>query len=132
MTSSVTRSTIERRALIPTSSTVRIGWQMRKGHRGGRMAEETTAAPLQTRARGLAALEVIADAAAPLSIAELGERLGLHRSITYRIVRTLENHGFVARDSAGRLVLGASLAAVARAVARDLQSAALPELTLVA
>lgn len=96
------------------------------------MARDSTVAPLQTLSRGLQALEILADADAPLSIADLSQRLGLHRSIGYRIVRTLEEHGFVTRDPAGGLQLGASLAAVARGVARDLQSAALPELTQVA
>ena len=48
------------------------------------------------------------------------------------MVRTLEEHRLVARTAAGGLVPGTRLAALARAVARDLQSAALPELTAVA
>ncbi|HEX4057251.1 MAG TPA: helix-turn-helix domain-containing protein [Galbitalea sp.] len=86
----------------------------------------------QTLSRGLTALEVLADAEGTLTIAELSNRLGLHRSITYRIVRTLEDHGLVVRNASGELELGARLAALARGVARDLQAAALPELTLVA
>jgi DNA-binding IclR family transcriptional regulator len=65
-------------------------------------------------------------------MAELAARLDLHRSITYRIVRTLEEHRLVVRTAGGGLVPGTRLAALARAVARDLQSAALPELTAVA
>ncbi len=86
------------------------------------------AAASQTLSRGITALELLADAEKPLSIGELSERLGLHRSITYRIVRTLEEHGLVVRDAGGLLELGPRLAALARSVARDLQSAALPEL----
>jgi DNA-binding IclR family transcriptional regulator len=86
----------------------------------------------QTLSRGLTALELVAEAEAPLTIAELAKRLGLHRSITYRIVRTLEDHGLVVRNTAGELVVGARLAGLARNVARDLQSAALPELTAIA
>ncbi|WP_407937052.1 IclR family transcriptional regulator [Kineosporia babensis] len=89
-------------------------------------------APLQTLSRGITALEVLAAADEALSIGELATRLGLHRSITYRIVRTLEGHGLVARDAAGDLVLGAGLATLARNVSRDLQTAALPELTVIA
>ncbi|MEV7136286.1 ArsR family transcriptional regulator [Arthrobacter sp. NPDC093128] len=47
-------------------------------------------------------------------------------------MRTLEDHGLIARDPAGGLVLGTGLATLARAVARDLQTAALPELTSIA
>ena len=82
--------------------------------------------------RGLSALELIAEADKPIGIAELSAQLGLHRSITYRMVRTLEEHRLVARTAAGGLVPGTRLAVLARAVARDLQSAALPELTAVA
>lgn len=96
------------------------------------MSEEKPSVRLQTLSRGLTALEVLAAAETALSIGALAEQLGLHRSITYRIVRTLEEHGLVTRDGAGDLVLGASLASLARNVSRDLQTAALPELTLVA
>ena len=98
----------------------------------GFRAAVPAAGPSQTLSRGLSALEVVAEADKPIGIAELAARLGLHRSITYRIVRTLEEHRLVVRTAAGGLVPGARLAALARGVARDLQSAALPELTAVA
>ena len=103
-------------------------------HRGGREVRPpvASAGPSQTLSRGLSALEIIAEAEKPIGIAELATRLGLHRSITYRVVRTLEEHRLVIRTQAGGLVPGTRLAALARAVARDLQSAALPELTAVA
>jgi len=91
-----------------------------------------SAGPSQTLSRGLTALQIIAEAEKPIGIAEVAARLGLHRSIAYRIVRTLEEHRLVVRTPAGGLVPGTRLAALARAVARDLQSAALPELTAVA
>lgn len=86
----------------------------------------------QTLARGLAALSLIGEEPAPLSVAELSARLGIHRSMAYRLVRTLEQHGYVARNAAGELELGVRVAALARNVAKDLQSASLPELTAVA
>ena len=94
----------------------------------------TTSKPAssQTLSRGLTALELVAETETPLSITELAERLGLHRSIVYRIVRTLEDHGLVVRNAGGDLELGARLAALARTVSHDLQSAALPELTTIA
>jgi DNA-binding IclR family transcriptional regulator len=96
------------------------------------MTDAAVSTASQTLSRGLTALEVLADAEGTLTIAELSKRLGLHRSITYRIVRTLEDHGLVVRNASGELELGARLAALARGVARDLQAAALPELTLLA
>jgi DNA-binding IclR family transcriptional regulator len=86
----------------------------------------------QTLSRGIRILEVLADAREPLSIDDLAARLEVHRSVAYRLLRTLEVHGLVARDSAGRVQLGARLAALAAGVAHDLQAEALPELTAVA
>lgn len=77
-------------------------------------------------------LEALAAADRPRSIDELAAELGVHRSIVYRIVRTLEDHRLVARDSAGRCAPGAGLAVLAHGVARDLQSVAVPELAAVA
>ncbi|MEO6827671.1 MAG: helix-turn-helix domain-containing protein [Microbacteriaceae bacterium] len=86
----------------------------------------------QTLSRGIHTLEILADADAAMSIAELAAALGVHRSIAYRILRTLEDHGLVRRDAAGRIELGPGMAVLARGVSRDLQAAALPELTAVA
>jgi DNA-binding IclR family transcriptional regulator len=93
---------------------------------------EAPAPHSQTLSRGIRVLEILAESDTPLSIAELSAALGLHRSIAYRILRTLEDHGLVIRDAAGAVLLGPRLAALARGVSRDLQTAALPELTAVA
>lgn len=86
----------------------------------------------QTLSRGIRALEILAEAERALTIAELSAVLGVHRSIAYRIIRTLEDHGLVVRDPSGALSLGPRMAALARGVSRDLQAAALPELTALA
>jgi DNA-binding IclR family transcriptional regulator len=86
----------------------------------------------QTLSRGLRALEMLAESADGLTIDELSTALGLHRSITYRIVRTLEHHHLVRRDALGRVQLAPRLAALARNVDRDLQSASVPVLTQLA
>lgn len=86
----------------------------------------------QTLSRGIRILEVLADARAPLAIDEIARRLDVHRSVAYRLLRTLEDHGLVARDGNGRILLGARMAALAAGVAHDLQAEALPELTAVA
>ena len=94
------------------------------------MAETT--AHSQTLSRGIRILELLAESPGPLTIAELSSALNVHRSIAYRMLRTLEDHGLVVRDAAGRIQLGPRLAALARNVSHDLQAAALPELTVVA
>ena len=93
------------------------------------MSSDTTNQHSQTLSRGLRSLEILADAPRALSIAELSTELGVHRSIAYRIVRTLEDHSLIVRDDAGKISSGPGLAALARGVSRDLQAAALPELT---
>jgi DNA-binding IclR family transcriptional regulator len=89
-------------------------------------------APSQTLSRGVQILEILADSATPMPIVEVARRLEVHRSIAYRLVRTLEDHGLVVRNSSGHLLLGVRMAALAAGVARDLQAEALPELTAAA
>lgn len=93
------------------------------------MTETATSAGSQTLSRGLRVMEVLAEAESPLGIPDLCQRLGLHRSIVYRLLRTLEEHGLVVRDRGGSVRLGPGLAALARTVERDLQASVLPELT---
>lgn len=84
--------------------------------------------PSQTLARGLRILDLLADAATPMSVAGLADGLGVHRSVAYRLVRTLEDSSLVVRDAAGLYAIGPHVATLARSVATDLQSAARPEL----
>lgn len=86
----------------------------------------------QTLSRGLRALEIIGESDVPLSVAALSQELGIHRSMGYRLVKTLEQHGFVERLASGGLELGIKLSALARGVAKTLQAAAAPELAAVA
>ncbi len=90
------------------------------------------ASPSQTLSRGIRALEILAEAQQPLTIAELADAMGVHRSVAYRILRTLEDHSLLVRDDGGRVQPGPGLAVLARGVARSLQTAALPELTQLA
>ncbi|HWI31726.1 MAG TPA: IclR family transcriptional regulator [Microbacterium sp.] len=96
------------------------------------MTQIAAAPPSQTLSRGIRILEILADAREALSIDEIARRLGVHRSVAYRLLRTLEDHGLVTRDGTGRIQLGARMAALAAGVAHDLQAEALPELTAVA
>lgn len=86
----------------------------------------------QTLHRGIRILEHLASAGAACSVAEIGQALGVHRSITYRLLRTLEDHRLVERDAAGRFGPGLGLAALARSVRTDLQTAAAPHLEALA
>ncbi|CAM3855462.1 helix-turn-helix domain-containing protein [Nocardiopsis rhodophaea] len=86
----------------------------------------------QTLDRGIRALEVLHEAPGPMSISELARALEVHRSIIYRILRTLEDHRLVSRTRDGTYELGLGLPALARGVSRGLQSAALPVLSSLA
>ena len=83
----------------------------------------------QTLSRGVRILEILADTRTPMTIDELAGHLDVHRSIAYRLLRTLEDHRLVVRDAAGRAELGPRMAALAAGVASDLHAEALPELT---
>lgn len=91
-----------------------------------------TDAGSQTLARGLRALEIVAAAAEPISVVALTQQLGIHRSMGYRLVKTLEQHGFIERRSAGGYVIGTKMSTLARGVAKSLQAAATPQLRVVA
>lgn len=95
----------------------------------GAAAAGSQTAGSQTLARGLRALELLAEAERPLSIADLAEQLGVHRSNAYRVLRTLEQYRFVTRDQAGRIRLGPKLTVLARGVAPALHTAAMPAVT---
>jgi len=86
----------------------------------------------QTLARGLSALAMIGESEPALTVAGLAERLGIHRSMAYRLVKTLEHHGFAERLPSGELAIGARLVALTRGASRDLQSAAARELGVLA
>ncbi|MBP6117470.1 MAG: helix-turn-helix domain-containing protein [Neisseriaceae bacterium] len=64
---------------------------------------------LQTLERGLQALEVIASQQGKLTVAKLALALDLNRTITYRIVKTLQAQGYVEHDSSDGLYVGAKI-----------------------
>jgi DNA-binding IclR family transcriptional regulator len=81
------------------------------------LEEETSGARAQTLSRGVRILEELAAVTNGLTIAELAAALGVHRSIAYRLVRTLEDHRLVRRN--GNIVeLGVGLTELARGATR--------------
>jgi DNA-binding IclR family transcriptional regulator len=94
--------------------------------------KDKPAAFSKTLDRGLQALQIVVDANRPISAQEVADALGLHRSIVYRVLRTLEEHRLVQREDAGHFIPGVGLAVLARSVRRTLQDAALPVLSTLA
>jgi DNA-binding IclR family transcriptional regulator len=64
----------------------------------------------QVLERSFAILDVLAESSEDLSLAELEERLDLHKSTYYRLLRTLEHHRYAEKDpSTGKYRLGSKL-----------------------
>ena len=80
----------------------------------------------QTLDRGLRVLVVLAAAPGGLTITELAERLEVNRTVVYRLVTTLEQHGLVRRDSRSRLHVGLGILHLASAVQPVLRDIAAP------
>src|SRR4051812_18109105 len=78
----------------------------------------------QTLHRGLSLLELVTEAPVPPSLPDLVRISGLHRSVVYRLLRTLEDHRLVERTADDRYVAGLGLLVLGRGVAGDLRSAA--------
>ena len=87
-----------------------------------------TVAPSQTLDRGLACLDFIAASDRAVSVDATAAALGLHRSIVYRLLRTLELRHLVERDAEGDYTAGTYLAVLSRSVRRSLRAAAAPVL----
>jgi DNA-binding IclR family transcriptional regulator len=91
-----------------------------------------TVAPSQTLDRGLACLDFVATSERAVSVDDAAHTLGLHRSIVYRLLRTLEMRHLVERDAEGDFLPGTYLAVLSRSVRRSLRAAAAPVLAGVA
>ena len=90
------------------------------------------ATTLQTLDRGLHALEIIAEHAEGISVADLAEQLDVHRAIAYRIVTTLEGHGLITRTLEGPVRLGAAISLLASRFEPQLRAVAQPLLRTLA
>lgn len=88
--------------------------------------ESTVRAGNQTLARGLRVFLAIADSERGLSVQQVSEMLGVHRSIAYRLLQTLVEHGLVARSRDGVYLAGDRLAELSKAYLPVLRSVAAP------
>lgn len=80
----------------------------------------------QTLARGLSALLAIVEAEEGLTVQQVSRLLDVHRTIAYRLLRTLVDFGLITRGKGGAYVVGARLATLAEAYVPRLQDVALP------
>jgi len=94
--------------------------------KAGRAAAKTNL--LQTLDRGIQALQIIAQHANGITIADLASRLDIHRAIVYRLIATLEAHSLVSRTAEGLIYLGGGILVLASRFEPQLRSVAQPML----
>ncbi|MCH9738552.1 MAG: helix-turn-helix domain-containing protein [Actinomycetia bacterium] len=92
------------------------------------MAKETS----QTLDRGLSVLEVLAEFPEGLSVTELSHKLGVGRTVVYRLVVTLEAHSLLRRSADGKCRLGLGLLSLARVIQPLVREASGPALRMLA
>lgn len=92
------------------------------------MAAETS----QTLDRGLRVLRTLAEAPGGMTVTALAAHIGVNRTVVYRLVATLEQHGLARRDASGRLHVGVGVLALTRGLQPVLRELAGPVLRLLA
>lgn len=80
----------------------------------------------QTLDRGLRALELVAGTAGGLTMQEVADSLGVHRTIAHRLLGTLAAHHLVSRGEDGRFRAGGGLLALSGGLHDTLRETALP------
>lgn len=87
-----------------------------------------TAETSQTLDRGLRVLKLLADTDHGLTVTELSVKLGVNRTVVYRLLATLEQHALVRRDVGGRARVGLGVLRLGRQVHPLVREAAMPAL----
>ena len=87
-----------------------------------------TAETSQTLDRGLRVLKLLADTDHGLTVTELSHKLGVNRTVVYRLLATLEQHALVRRDLGGRARVGLGVLRLGRQVHPLVREAAMPAL----
>ena len=88
------------------------------------MGSETS----QTLDRGLQVLELLSAHPEGLTVTDIAAELAVGRTVVYRLVATLDQHGFLRRSADGRCRLGVAALSLARQIQPMLRDAAVPVL----
>src|SRR6201987_4787095 len=94
--------------------------------------QTTTAPGSQTLARGLNALQLVADAPSGLTVQQVADGVGVHRTIAYRLLGTLSQFRFIAKGEDGRYRPAAGLAVLGASFDRNVRQLSLPTLRALA
>jgi DNA-binding IclR family transcriptional regulator len=93
----------------------------------------TSVAPgSQTLARGLTALRLVADAPSGLTVQQVADGIGVHRTIAYRLLATLSQFRLVAKGEDGRYRPAAGLAVLGASFDRNVRQLSVPILRALA
>lgn len=82
----------------------------------------------QTLERGLRVLSLLAERSEGLTAAEVAQQLGVHRSVSYRLLTSLVRTGYADRDEQARYRVGTALLGLTEHIRPDLRQAAEPHL----
>ena len=82
----------------------------------------------QTLDRGLRVLELLSAHPEGLTVTDIAGELGVGRTVVYRLVATLDQHGVLRRSADGRCRLGVAALSLARQIQPMLRDSALPVL----
>ncbi|BBY02723.1 IclR family transcriptional regulator [Mycobacterium seoulense] len=86
----------------------------------------------QTLARGLTALQMVADSPSGLTVQQLADQVGVHRTIAYRLLSTLAEFRLVGKGEDGRYRPASGLAALGASFDRNVRQVSLPTLRALA
>ena len=86
----------------------------------------------QTLARGLSALQAIATAPSGLTVQQVADYVGVHRTIAYRLLGTLSQFRYVAKGEDGRYRPASGLAVLGSAFDNNLRQLCVPTLRALA
>src|SRR5262249_10071291 len=86
----------------------------------------------QTLARGLTALQKVADSPTGLTVQQLAAQLGVRRTIAHRLLATLAEFRLVAKGEDGRFRPAAGLAVLGASFDRNVRQLSLPTLRALA
>lgn len=91
-----------------------------------------TAPGSQTLARGLTALQAVAATPEGLTIQQIADQIGVHRTIAYRLLNTLTSYRLVSKGEDGRFRSAAALAVLGASFDNNLRQLSLPTLRTLA
>jgi DNA-binding IclR family transcriptional regulator len=86
----------------------------------------------QTLARGLAALQLVATSPTGLTVQQVADSIGVHRTIAYRLLSTLAKFRFVAKGEDGRYRSAAALAVLGASFDNNVRQLSVPTLRTLA